>query len=514
MLTKKKVMLGLCILCFFVLLSPVPVALSKNNPEKDLWYTIHLKDKQAGYVNISSRITEKDGVKIAEHKFMQKLVFAMGEGKNFSTERTFVFCAKEDGTPISIKTEFTRLMADGRVEKSTLAGTYNKGLMTLIDEKGGRSIIKWSATVYGFWNLGDKLASIKPDEKKRATLSVLGFDGVTISDTIIESKDMEVLKVIEAGCAKEVKCERWSLFAGKTLTSEWYSPEGVLVMRVMPMFGSHEGAMTLSSKDAATKITDPPILWDFMRFGNVKGAISEDDMRSASAIKYKLILPVEIIKGINWKDERQEIAEQKEEFIILSVKHPGLPNPAMQLPLNDDMKKKFAEYLAPNKFIDCGNKDIKALASQITGGEKDSYKAAVKLAKWVFTNLKKQGSPSYSPASEALKQKQGDCSEHSVLFAALLRASGIPSRVCFGMAYHEGGFFVHMWTEAYIGDWVSIDAHWGQGVSDVGHITLRKSSLKNVAELGEIMKDATSIGGQLKAEILEYTLNGKTYKNK
>jgi len=85
-------------------------------------------------------------------------------------------------------------------------------------------------------------------------------------------------------------------------------------------------------------------------------------------------------------------------------------------------------------------------------------------------------------AGETARQLSGDCSEHSVLAAALARAAGMPSRVVGGLAYvnnlpgtDHGGFGFHMWTEVYVGDWLPIDATLGG--HDATHIALFKSDM-------------------------------------
>ncbi len=48
-------------------------------------------------------------------------------------------------------------------------------------------------------------------------------------------------------------------------------------------------------------------------------------------------------------------------------------------------------------------------------------------------------STAYASASETARTGSGDCTEHAVLLAALLKARGIPSRVCHGLVYVEQG---------------------------------------------------------------------------
>jgi hypothetical protein len=77
----------------------------------------------------------------------------------------------------------------------------------------------------------------------------------------------------------------------------------------------------------------------------------------------------------------------------------------------------------------------------------------------------------FASASEAAKSRGGDCSEHAVLLAALLREADIPSRVAAGLVYADrfagerNVWAWHVWTQALLpvveGDgfeWVDFDA--------------------------------------------------------
>jgi hypothetical protein len=71
----------------------------------------------------------------------------------------------------------------------------------------------------------------------------------------------------------------------------------------------------------------------------------------------------------------------------------------------------------------------------------------------------------YASALETLDAREGDCTEHAVLLAALARAAGIPARVATGLAYTDGFngrqavFVPHAWVVAWIeGRWQGFDA--------------------------------------------------------
>ena len=77
-----------------------------------------------------------------------------------------------------------------------------------------------------------------------------------------------------------------------------------------------------------------------------------------------------------------------------------------------------------------------------------------------------------------LEERKGDCTEHAVLFNALLKAAGIPARSAFGylLGDDSGAFGAHAWSEvAYDGHWIPVDATWDVWVENsVNHIKTRE----------------------------------------
>jgi hypothetical protein len=71
----------------------------------------------------------------------------------------------------------------------------------------------------------------------------------------------------------------------------------------------------------------------------------------------------------------------------------------------------------------------------------------------------------FATASECVRSRAGDCTEHAVLLCALLRSQGIPARVASGLLYVpdagevRNAYGWHMWTQAALGgEWVDLDA--------------------------------------------------------
>lgn len=154
-----------------------------------------------------------------------------------------------------------------------------------------------------------------------------------------------------------------------------------------------------------------------------------------------------------------------------------LDRPSPRLPSEDP-----ADFLKASVTIDSKDPLIKRLAKSFilrAGNPKDTFQRADALRRGTRGHIvTKDLATGFASASETARSKTGDCTEHGVLLAALLRASGIPSRVCNGLVYThasingkvEAVFGWHMWTQALIDDaWVDLDATLSTSYN-VGHL--------------------------------------------
>ena len=130
---------------------------------------------------------------------------------------------------------------------------------------------------------------------------------------------------------------------------------------------------------------------------------------------------------------------------------------------------------------------------------------AERLRRSIHTLLnRKDLSAGFATASEVVRTRTGDCTEHAVLLAAALRTAGIPSRVASGLVYADrfagerDVFAYHMWTQALLERedgqvWVDLDATLPSQISfDATHILLGTDDLS-----GGIGSRAMSMTGAL-----------------
>jgi len=148
---------------------------------------------------------------------------------------------------------------------------------------------------------------------------------------------------------------------------------------------------------------------------------------------------------------------------------------------------ELKEFLDGNMMIDTSDPKLTALAKRAASGETDPLILADRLRRFVTDYVTdKNLNVGFATASEVCRRREGDCSEHSVLLAALGRIVGLPSRVVVGLAYvpsfagQTDIFGYHMWTEFHIdGRWIDFDAALGESNCSPARIAFATSSLKN-----------------------------------
>jgi len=159
--------------------------------------------------------------------------------------------------------------------------------------------------------------------------------------------------------------------------------------------------------------------------------------------------------------------------------------------------------LAPSSYIQSDESLIVDLAHQVVGNETDAFQAARLLERWVSDNVKFDDmKTTFASALEVAERRQGDCTEHGLLLAALARAAGIPSRVVAGLVYYRDSFMGHLWTEVYIDRWVPLDGTRPRGGVGPDHIAFTRSAMETSSPL-DLFLGMINVIGNLKIEILE-----------
>ncbi len=120
-------------------------------------------------------------------------------------------------------------------------------------------------------------------------------------------------------------------------------------------------------------------------------------------------------------------------------------------------------YLEPTALMPTESPILKREVARVLKDVQDPLAAAKRLVRVVYTSLDKR-SPRVAQASatQILRDREGDCSEHALLFVALCRTAGIPARRCSGYVCIGSVWGSHSWAEIYVGGWLSADPTTGE----------------------------------------------------
>jgi tetratricopeptide (TPR) repeat protein len=178
-------------------------------------------------------------------------------------------------------------------------------------------------------------------------------------------------------------------------------------------------------------------------------------------------------------------------------------------------------YVRPSSLIESEDPELQTLAKDIVKGTPSTHQAAEKLRMWVYQNItNKNLAQGFLSAKTTYLKREGDCTEHAMLLAALTRAVGIPSRVAVGVTYlstghkETGSFVFHMWTEVFVGkntsngpegNWLALDATNPEPFVDATHIKFTDHDVSSPNAPVEIADAVLNQMGGLEINLMQAT---------
>jgi transglutaminase-like putative cysteine protease len=323
-------------------------------------------------------------------------------------------------------------------------------------------------------------------EPRTATVRVVRRASVAVSDSVIWTGDEW-----RAGAVDTIP--GWLLeqqFAGVTIRS-WVDGDGLLLRA--------ESALGFTIERTAYELAQQA--WNRTRaaaglasgYGVVieSTAIASNVDVTASpshdAVRVRL-LGVEL-DGFDLDGGRQQLRGD-----TLTVRREALPIDAgYSLPYRGG--EVPAETLAPSALVQADDHRIIEAAHLAVRGARDPLVAALRLNEWIYRHVDKDLVLSVPSAVQVLKERRGDCNEHTVLFVAMARALGLPARTAAGLVQIRGRFYYHAWPEVWLGEWVAFDPTLGQAPADASHLRFVIGGLARQVELARLI-------GRLRLEVL------------
>jgi transglutaminase-like putative cysteine protease len=502
------------------------------------WYTLAVNGTPAGWAREGWRTTDAG---VVSDSALRLRVRRGGSELTIEIEGRFVETA--DGRPVRLWTR--RLLGTSPVEATYELGPDGVDATT---RQGGRERRERLSLPEGDWltpaaarravaahqRAGDHrytVRSIDPAE---------GLEPKTVTRTWLGPPSPEARAAGATGRWREEDSDAPGVASTVALDAD-----GDLVRSTLPFLGLE---MTLQLTDRESALAAAGTAPELLTATFVRPDRPIEDPRSVRRGVYRLVLPDGVVPDLPTGGAQRAARRGRAVEVRVTSPEGGAPGRAEGgagggEPAADQDGEPPAGTLEPSLYLDFRDPAVAALATRArqmaaarapgdgdrpgrpTGPaepagsdgadepEESRRALAEDLSRFVHGYVRtKDYDTGFATASEVVATRSGDCTEHSVLLAALLRAEGIPSRVVTGLVYLDrtagaaGVFGYHMWVEAWIdGRWLDLDPTIPSpraGGFDATHVALAVSTLDG-PDAGGSLDRLLPLFGKLRIEVVE-----------
>ncbi len=421
------------------------------NRDSEHWYGFYIAGQKAGYAVLRMRKTKGDELGI----FTTQLSIHMESDGDFFDMEVFSFFEKEPPHKI-VEVRTSDKTSTGSVARRYSRKEEKTLVETVID--GEAQSNSWAPEMCG--SLRTELAATAPEFNKITISSHGKHCSFTTQEQ--EQEIMEVrITAMETRLVSGIEIQVATLEQKDQESNIWLksivSKDGTTLEVLLG------GGMSLQLEDRTT--AQSHVVGININSTSVTLASSLGDPQKIRELK----LRATFAEGYQppASTPNQKVEKQADGSYTLTLR--SVPGAKVR-------PEETKDALKSSPKVNSNDLEIIALAQKLTAGSSsDSDKVAI-LNHWVYTNLAKSISTNLSTASQVLSYKTGDCTEHTILLLALLRAVNIPARELTGLIYMGGDFSAfgwHAWTEVAInGRWVQVDPSWDELIGNATHINL------------------------------------------
>lgn len=443
------------------------------------WFdAIYMGDAQVGFAQ--TRVTKTEST-------------ATPDGPSNSTltwwrETQMTLRRFQQDTQVRIETEQVEAESGGMVSFRLLAHVgptpvvaegrpQHDGFEITLESNGSRrtSSLKADSAVRGFFALERSLRAAPPRPGETRQLTHLEFllTSVQVAQTTFHAKQWETTSWLPGQDRELLRIELTSEVGGQTLASvAWVDQQGVLYKTWQPQLNQ----VTVMRVDPALARRKSKRGFDVGEASVIRLKL-DPSPHAANTMSYMVRTKTQRPSDLFGPSAGQSLTPIDSRTATLRIQRVTPTHPAQayvdRKPVSDDRQA--------NALIQSNHPSITQLAATVASAESDPWQRALKLEKLVHQLIQKKGyAQGFASAVDTLRAREGDCTEHAVLLAALSRAADLPARVATGLVYAPQleGFGLHMWTEVWISDrWVPLDGMLGRGGVGAGHLRIAASNL-------------------------------------
>ncbi len=441
---------------------------------------LYLDGKKVGYLIGSSEIVKRGDTDFFEQK-IETFFSAKKQGKTFTDKSTLtrLFNLDDNGQLTSIQQVNER---DAETYTSSVLKQGDKYLESSSGGKSSRSIIVEPprTSLDNDKQLGDWLRS-SPKAGDQFDYKSSDFAGGEFKEHTSHYKYIANKKLVINGVLTTIHALEQKDDRDEETTNYECDNKGRLIH-------GNIGPITFRLEDEATARKLGTTGIDLIEASSVPANVRMGDPRKLKQVLLK-------ISGLKYSlpnsHRQMQTADSKGGTTLMVLRDFIVPDKE----LLDKVHRQ--EYLKATPAIQSDSSEIKAFAAKAVGNQTDPIKQSELLQKAVYNLIAKDVNRNSNTALEVLERKAGDCTEHALLFNALVRARGIPCREVTGLMYTqapEPRYYWHVWNEIYDGErWISVDPTWDEVLVDAGHLKIANDDTVKIANtFGRIKIEITS----------------------
>jgi hypothetical protein len=481
---KWNMVWGFVITMIFLGLLAVRLELFKENPvdspvsrnvevsrSPEAWMNIYQNKKKIGVIHRKFNPLKNGRFQTEENVTMQINTMGVTQALNLSTETDLNPDMSFSSFNFELNSSLFRFNAHGYVNKDKLI--LFTGLPTTAQQK---TIIPINDIPHISSNIYEAAFVSGLEKDKTRDFSIFDPSTLGIRKISVTRNADEIIPIM----GKRVLTQKFCADFMGTKNCAWLAKDGEVLKET--------GILGLSMEKVSAEQAREGIATGDVDFTQIASIPSNQIITEPS----KLTEIVIKIGGTQNSGLLLQGGRQKFHQNILTITKETFPDAASQ----NDKPTVFQKYLQSSPLVQSNAPEIKTQVGKIVLHTDSPQIKLQKIVQWVYRTVEKKPVLSVPNALEVLKNTAGDCNEHAVLTAALLRATGIPAQIETGLVYLNGRFYYHAWNLAYIGQWVTVDSVLNQIPADVTHIRLVRGEggeqLDLLGAIGKIKLEVTS----------------------
>ncbi|WP_164103239.1 transglutaminase-like domain-containing protein [Candidatus Laterigemmans baculatus] len=459
----------------------------------DLWDAYFLSGEQIGYSHIHAEPTAKDDeirYQVTERMRLRRGDSILDQHLQQTSYETL------DGRLLRFEA-----LLDVNGERTETRGEVRGDELVIETQRAGQAEpqvqerrIEWERSIGGLLALQQSLKEkpLAAGEQRRIQALAPMFYEVGVLD--VRGAGLTAVPLLSAEPEQLLEAESISSIEGNPLLKMhlWFDAEGNVLKSYAPSLGL---SIFRTDEQTAKQFATPEI--DLMVQSRIPLEAPIERPRELRETVFAVQTQDPQLASRFLQDAPGQRVRQAEGEVFEVTVEQGLDRQFAGLPPSEEDRRS-------NPLIESTNRGVQELAA--IPEATDEVALAKELARLVYTTISEKNLESgFSSAAEVAASRQGDCTEHAVLLAAMCRARDIPARVAAGLMYVDStegpAMAFHMWTLAHVdGGWLPLDGTMQDGLAAADRITLVSDNLASGTEYAMVAPVMQSLG-QLEIQV-------------